>query len=63
MCKEDKELDKDLEQQLDWIDFEELDALLTTSSNKLSLEDVNKISVDTFSTEAFSISSQKVFKE
>ena len=58
----EKELDKDLEQQLDWVEIEELDAMSTTSSNKYALEEVDEMSVDTFSTEAFEISAKKTCK-
>ena len=50
--KEEEELAKNLEVQLDWVKLE--DNLLTTS-NKRSIEEVNEISVDTFVTVAYRI--------
>ena len=43
-------------------ELEELDAMLTTSSNKRAIEEVDEMSVDTFRTEAFKISSKKAGK-
>jgi len=62
MHREEKELDEDLEQQLDWVKIEELDAISTTSLNKRALEKVDEMSVDTFGTEAFRISAKKTCK-
>ena len=62
MHREEKELDEELEQPLDWVEIEELDAMSTTSLNKYALEEVDEMSVDTFGTEVFGISAKKTCK-
>lgn len=59
MDKEEQELNQYLEDQLEWVELEELDAISATSSNKRALDEVDEMSVDTFGTEAFNILSKK----
>ena len=56
--KEEKELDNELNQQLDWIEIMELEEG-TNESNKWSLDKVEEMSIDTFATAAYGLSSKK----
>ena len=54
--KEEDELDKDLVEQLEWIQLpEDLDG----NSNKRTLEEIEEMSVGTFATEAYRITTKK----
>ena len=52
-------LDNDLDQQLDWIEIMEIEDYLN-SSYKRTLEEVEKISVNSFAIAAYRINSKKV---
>ena len=54
--KEEDELDKDLADQLEWIQLPEE---LEEASNKRSLEEIEEILVGTFATAAYSIIAKK----
>ena len=58
--KEEDELDKDLAEELEWIQLpDELEGIL----NKRTLEEIDEISVDTFATDTYGISPKKVYNE
>ena len=58
MNKEEKELNDNLDEQLDWVELIKLEDDLA-ASNKRSLEEVEEMSVNTFATATYSLSSKK----
>ena len=58
MNKEEKELNNNLNEQLNWVELIKLEDDLVTS-NKRSLEEVEEMSVNTFATATYSLSSKK----
>ena len=51
-------MEKDLEEQLDWVELE--DNLESIISNKRSIKDIEKISVDTFTIALYRFNHKKV---